>query len=309
MLKTGVYNLAQINAGNFKTILGGDKRISVTLYEKILTRPDAEQLAERILLLFTDERGAYKRTYSNRFAEFDMHALEIITKHFAKDQILKFHDAGISDGRTAVDLFVKLALCHPNIEYQASDYNPFVYVIEKDDVKITLSHNDKVIEIVRPPFVFNAANPDVLKYHALNRVVQFFVERLYVKPMLREYHAGKLKRNEIYLFCPAAVRLMTADPRFKLMQHNILNALNEKQHIIRAMNLLNVTYFSTAEFKMLLNNVYNALHVNGLFIVGSNQDSGSQVHGGIYRKTNSGFMKLWQSGKGSAVDHLIMETR
>src|SRR5689334_5266170 len=113
MLKTGVYNLAQIDAGKFKSFLGGDKRISVTLYEKILSRPDAEHLAERILLLFTDERGAYKRTYSNRFAEFDLNCLQIINENFAKDLDLKFHDAGISDGRTAVDLFIKLSLSHP----------------------------------------------------------------------------------------------------------------------------------------------------------------------------------------------------
>ena len=47
----------------FKTLLGQEKNLSVTLYDQILGLPNAEFLAERILFRFSDERGARKRTY------------------------------------------------------------------------------------------------------------------------------------------------------------------------------------------------------------------------------------------------------
>ncbi len=306
MLKTGIYTLEQIKSNKFKTILGGDKRISITLYDQILNVEDSSNLAERVLLLFTDERGAYKRTYKNRFADFDRNVLEILAANFTKDSALQMQDVAVSDGRTAVDFFEKIRGQYSHIEYVASDYNPTVYVVEKGAIKLTLSRDNKIIEMVCPPFVFNAANPDVLKYHFLNRVVQFFAERIYVKPVLREFLAGKLQSREIHLFCPAATTLAKNDSRFTLAQHNILNAFKTKNHIIRAMNIFNVTYFSKDEFKIVIKNMHDGLHLNGLLIVGSNQDSGSLVHGAVYRKTQSGFVKLWQSGSGPAIDSLII---
>lgn len=306
MLKTGIYTLEQVKRNKFKTILGGDKRISITLYDQILNVEDSSTLAERVLLLFTDERGAYKRTYQNRFADFDKQVLEIFAANFPHTNQLQVSDVAVSDGRTAVDFFAQLSKQYNDIVYAASDYNPTVYVVEKGAIKLTLSRDNKLIEMVCPPFVFNAANPDVLKYHFLNRVVQFFAERMFVAPVMREYLAGKLSAREVHLFCPAATNLAKSDARFKLGQHNVLNPFPSKSHIIRAMNILNVTYFSKPEFKKVLQNMHDGLHLDGLLVVGSNQDSGSLVHGAVYRKTNTGFLKIWQSGTGPAIDSLII---
>jgi chemotaxis methyl-accepting protein methylase len=91
------------------------------------------------------------------------------------------------------------------------------------------------------------------------------------------------------------------------MQHNVLNKLTENYNIVRAMNILNTSYFSTDEFKIVLKNIYQALKENGFFITGSNQDANSLVHGGLYQKTPKGFKKLWQSGDGSPVDEMILK--
>ena len=103
MLKFGITNLDQMRNRKFKTFLKRKRgNISITLYDKIHTFSDADTIAERILLLFSDERGAYKRTYQKRFGEFDAQVIHELSK-FSPPQT--FHDVGISDGRTALDFF------------------------------------------------------------------------------------------------------------------------------------------------------------------------------------------------------------
>ncbi len=71
MIKTGITKLNQLS--NDKTFLRKElKNISINLYDQTLNFVDGDQLAERILLFFSDERGAYKRNYQKRFEAFDL---------------------------------------------------------------------------------------------------------------------------------------------------------------------------------------------------------------------------------------------
>lgn len=309
MLKTGIFSLSQIQDNiDFKSIFGMDKRVSITLYDRILLHPKADQLAERILLMFTDERGTYKRTYANRFEQFDLEVISVLKKYYNQEDALQVQDVAVSDGRTAADFFTKVSNIFPFLEYQASDYNPSVYVIEEGKVKLTLSHNNKLIEIVWPPFVLNTVLPDRYWYEPLNRVIQFFVEKIVVAPMLKKFSEGGLQKREIFLFAPSALNLAKQDQRFKLLAHNLLMPFTTQSHIIRAMNILNPNYFSKTEFVTVVQNLYLGLQENGLLIVGSNQDSGSIVNGGVYQKSNGVFNKIMHSGSEPFIERHLLAT-
>ena len=92
-----------------------------------------------------------------------------------------------------------------------------------------------------------------------------------------------------------------------LQQHDLLQAFKEQTqiNIMRVMNVLNPSYFSKNELSIIINNIYVALTMDGLFITGSNQNPGSIVDGGIYQKTIKGFKQLAISGNGSSVATLI----
>lgn len=77
MIKTGITKLNQLS--NDKTILRNElKNVSISLYDQALALPNADNIAERILLLFSDERGAYKRTYQKRFEAFDLGVIKML---------------------------------------------------------------------------------------------------------------------------------------------------------------------------------------------------------------------------------------
>jgi hypothetical protein len=97
VIKTGIHHIRQVQGrSRFKTLLGKDKNVSVTLYDQIRDLPNAESLAERILLLVSDDRGARKRTYSNRFEKFDATVLELARERFASDTALVIEDLAMA---------------------------------------------------------------------------------------------------------------------------------------------------------------------------------------------------------------------
>lgn len=305
MLKTGVGSVSNI-LKNDKTLFRKElKNVSITLYDQAVDEPNASELTERILLMFADGRGAYKRTYAKRFEVFDNFVIEYLTPAFPEDECLKVHDAGVSDGRTAIDFFEKISQCFPNVKYAASDYDPKVYVLENGKCKVTLNSFGKVLEITFPPFVFNMIKRDSYKYYPLNHLLRIILHYFYCVPLLNKYKRGLIKAKEIMLYAPKVLQCMQNNRSFCLEQHNLLTPFKEQVNIIRAMNVLNVSYFSEVEFKTIIKNIYNGLLDGGYFITGSNQESDSLVHGTVYQKTNGRFQSVCKSGDGSPMQAII----
>ncbi len=157
MLKTGIYKTEDLSdIKNIRSFTGKLKRASITLYDNSLYNVEnCDEWAEHILLLFSDRRGAFKRTYRMRFDDFDSLCISCISEIFDPQTSLKVHDTGVSDGRTACDFFLKLADHHPDIRYFASDWEPTLKIIESGSGKVTLDSHNNPLEIVFPPFVFN----------------------------------------------------------------------------------------------------------------------------------------------------------
>jgi chemotaxis methyl-accepting protein methylase len=308
MLKFGIYKKEQLkNKAGFKNLIDKDKKISITLYDQITKEPNADEIAELILLLFSDERGAYKRTYQKRFEEFDKKVLTYLKTIFKENEPLSFHDVGVSDGRTALDFFEKIFLIFPNIQYTASDYNPAVYVIQNKNYKITLSHTVKILEILFPPFVFNVIKRDSIRHYPINHLVRLLVQFFVAVPMVKKYKLKKIQARELMLFAPKVLNTAKTDPRFQLRQHDLLTPLSKPVHIIRAMNVLNPSYFSEDEFFKILKHIHEGLNSKGVLITGSNQEADTTVDGGIYEKNKDGFELVEQSGEGSPINNLILK--
>ncbi|MCX7353209.1 MAG: hypothetical protein NTW22_08135 [Proteobacteria bacterium] len=307
MLKFGIHNKSQIRKKvKLVSFFGGEKKISITLYDQIISESNADELAERILFLFADERGAYKRTYQKRFEDFDQIVLRYLKENFKNEMPLTLHDVAVSDGRTALDFFEKISSDFTKVEYVASDYNPKIYVIQEGKCKVTVSCTGKILEILFPPFVFNVIKRDSIRHYPLNHLIKSVVERLIAIPLVKKYQSGMIHAKELLLFAPRVLNAAQNDSRLTLQQHNLLEPFDKPVHIIRAMNILNPSYFSETEFLKVLNHVHKGLKDHGVFITGSNEEAGSIVNGGIYKKNINGFEKIYESGVGSPINQFIM---
>jgi hypothetical protein len=315
MLQFGIFTFEQVK--NSKNLIAPranhQAKISISLYDKITSLPNFDEIAEAILMLYVDENSAFKRTYSNRFNSFDEAVMRYAVDHFSNtSETLQIHDMAVSDGRTSIDFFQRLAPQFENLEYYASDFDGTVKVVEYGNKIIILNRNDKVVELVIPPFVFNCYRLNSWKHYPLNNLIFYYCKAFIIPCVLKLYGDGLIPVNrEIPIFCPAALKLSLSDTRFRLLAFNILDPhpFAVKQHIIRAMNVLNPSYFDESKTKQIVTHVLDGLVNGGLFILGSNQNSGSIVNGGIYQKVCDRFVLLWQSGSGASAHALIVEIR
>ncbi|GHV02787.1 hypothetical protein AGMMS50229_00120 [Campylobacterota bacterium] len=257
-------------------------------------------LSERVLKDYKDSRGAFKRTAAKRFEDFDDSAAVAITKRFSANKPLRIADTGVSDGRTALDFFDRLKDAYPAISYAASDYGSRVTCVRKGSLQVCADNSGAVAEIVWKKFVLKQFGFIGFLFYPIN----FFLYLL-LKPIAKRLLQNGTDRREILLFFGAALQTAQNDRRFTLGEHNILEPFDAQFHIVRAMNPLNTSYFTTEQFGAILRHIHNALLPNGLLITGSNQDAGSVVNGGIYQKTAQGFAEVWRSGEGSPITDLI----
>jgi chemotaxis methyl-accepting protein methylase len=307
MFKTGITTVKDFRDGTkHKTrFFKRPRTVSITLYDDIQRENDSFELSEEFLFQFKDTRGAYKRTYEKRFDEFDGKITRQILHDFDKEKDIAIHDMGVSDGRSSLTLFNALKDSYPRLSFTASDYEPFIYTINRGKLTVCINSRDSLLEMKYGAFVFHKLIRSDYILYPFNCLLYAIVKHILTPRILKAYRENKVKRGEIKMFYPGVVAVHRDDKRFILKEFNILDSFNSRYQVIRAMNVLNKTYFSDDEFIKIIKNIYTALVEEGIFITGSNQDAGSAVNGGIYRKTNAGFERVYQSGEGSPVHDLI----
>ena len=296
MLKLGIHTIEGLRADLAGRPGRRVRQVAIPLLSVLGDEPDSDKLRERVLLELADDRGAYKRTYRKRFDVFDESACELIRDRFSRDEPLAVLDCGISDGRTAVDFFQKLAGAYVELKYLGTDYDPYVKIVRDRAVTVVFSSKNQPLQMIRPPFVFNLKRLELERWsrYPVNRFLVGVLYKRHVPAMLKqiaESHSGET----IALFCNDATKLAAHDQRFRLERYDVLQSPPGRYHVIRMMNLLNPTYFSEAEFDRIIANVRNGLVDGCLFVIGSNHDAGTEIEGGIYSFKNGRFTRLLEN--------------
>lgn len=306
MLKLGICHAEQLDNKKFKDIFGVNKSISLNLLKYTRSLENDGGLSELILSQFCDSRRVYKRTYSNRFDEFDNKVLDIINNQLTEKNII-IHDVGVSDARTSCDFFHKISEYHSDLKYYASDYEPYVNLLCESEKILAVNDNNDILQFVSPPWVFNTFN-EARRYYPLNCVIKFYLFKLVAPKIMRKFLAGKIESSQrISLFCNEAHKLSIKDERFNLLQYNVLkpSPIDGPLDVIRIMNMLNIGYFTDMEFKESIQNIFDSLRLGGLFVSGSNGDKGTEVEGAVYVKLQHGFKLLATFGKGHRIADII----
>lgn len=292
-----------------KDIFGRDKNISLALYNllhKNYAGSDKDALAEIVLNRFNSSKNAIKRTYKERFNHFDDAALDQIRK--AGFENWHLHDMAISDGRASL-YFIRLVMSNfKDFTYHASDiavsYTVYGATTHARSYAIADADN-RIIEVTRPPFVWNYARPEG-NFYFLNNFLKKKAGRKYDALLKSKALA---RQDEIVLLDADFIELTRGDQRFKAFNHNLFKPCAEAYQVIRVMNILHYGYFKEAELNSILDAIYSSLDINGLLVEGSNEYAGSPVEGAIYKKTATGFELLLTPEKPSRIANLVAAFR
>lgn len=303
MFKFGVYSVKQLKNGNTQTFFGAEKNVSVTLLDDIRKNDLSSKAYASVMFKLNDDRGTYKRTHYSRFDDFDNRCIEIISKTLSTPD-MRIHDVAVSSGETAVDFYGKLQSQYPSLSYFATDYDPYLTVINQYALTISVTSNGSVIEMMLPPFVFTPKRPDHAVY-PINRLLCSLLLNTWAKWLQSRYKKEMLPLSSVQkvdLFCPEARTLANEDSHFRLGRYDILSSTDKVFNCIRAMNVLNNNNFSEADFKSVLANFHKSIEKNGFLIVGSNYDPGSPVAGAVYARSERTFDLIWSSEMRPSVD-------
>ena len=313
MLKFGIYKPSQLlDKSKFYGLFGDKKHFSISLYGDMPCLVDRDEISQEILMQFSDARGIYKRTYSKRFEDFDKHCLEVIREKLPQGKTI-VHDVGVSDARTSCDFYEKLCFFFADCEFYASDYNPDVIILYRGTTILVISESLEILETTIPPFVWNQSRIRKEKFlYPLNFLLKWLAENMVSKKMIYEYRKGKIPmKKTLSLFCQRAKDLCSKSPHFHLLKHNILDKspISDGLSVLRAMNVLNPSFFSIEELQLAIECFLSSLVDGGLFITGCNQASDSMVNGAIYQKKKFCFVPVSSSGQGSAINNIIISSR
>ncbi len=292
MLKFGIYNKKQLRKKDLGNFWNKRKFIAIDLYPELknIDKSQALKWEEIILKKFSLSNGVYKRTSLNRFPEFNQKIINFLNKNFPKNKKLKIHDTAVSDGRTAVDFFHQLLKnsLH-SFQYYASDKDSEIFIYQKGRLKIARDEKGNLLQIIFPPFVFNTTKPENSYLYPLNKLVKFIIKKVYKNFLKNSKQTGVKK---IKLFSYLAIETEKKYKNFQFLNYDLTKKTDKKFDVIRAMNVLNTSYFKNQTAQQIINNLKESLEEEGLLIIGSNQGANTRVDGAIFKKTKDNNLKI-----------------
>ena len=311
MFKAGIYKKEQLSEQRLYSFWGKRRYVTLALYNEFPgTEDQVERYQEHVINRVATANGSFKKTHSNRFDAFDDLSLSHIQKQYPGAQSLRVHDLAVSDGRTTVPYFKKLSdIYGESLKYKASDYAPYFKIIRRkgSPSHVVIDSDGTLIQFTVSPFVFNAVQPENKFVYPVNFIAREILRRKFVNPLLQNYKHDPqdIDVQDLSLLCSACQNLIDTDKRFTFEQYNILGPGNDRFDVVRAMNILNPSYFDEKKMKVAISNIHHSLETDGILITGSNMEQGTTVNGGIYRRTEKGFTLLEKSGEGSPVSDFL----
>ena len=297
MIQFGITTLCQLKTANLYSRMGSRRHIDISLYNQT----DDPKLQERVLLNFAGSSGVYRRTYAHRFDRFDEQILRSIVSQLSFDPCLVL-DVGASDGRSSLNLYHSLrGLNLGGFHFTASDPQPRVLIVKRGRLSIAIDSSADVLQIVWPPFVLGCCGDG---YRPINALVRRAL-REPVRRLLNAYLSYECSARTVSLQCPECRAIMAEHNDFSFISFDMFEPSKRRYDVIRAMNVLNASYFTTTEIKIAVDNLRSMLNEGGLLVTGRNTGPGSPVSGSIYQKVGGMMRKLCDADAPSPLRHYL----
>lgn len=298
---TGIHDQRQLARFDPAKWPGIRRRIAIDLIDDIDKLGDPAvraALFERIV----DGRGAFKRTYPDRFADFDALLMSQWSAAGTGDRPVHVLDAGVSDGSTSLPLIAAVAKrSEGRFRFTATDLDGRYLRLSRESAperRVILSAAGEVVQVILPPFLFTHRESRYL--FPVNRMLRPAAMR-FAGRLMADWRIGAadVETSDILLLAPELRRRIAADPRVTFEAWDILQPWRgESADCVRAMNVLNPGYFAAGEMTRVVRHLFAALRDGGWLAMGSNEDAGSPVDGIVCRRAGERLELVASSGRG-----------
>jgi chemotaxis methyl-accepting protein methylase len=300
----GIHDVRQLQTFRPQSPADQHKQIAIDLIAEIERRSDGA-IKDAFFERLVDSRGAFKRTYANRFADFDRLLIETWRAHALAERPVRILDAAVSDGSTTLSLIDAFAAA-TDMQYrvQATDLDGRYWVLSdahrSKRSRVIVTDGGEILQIIVPPFVLGHPRLDRRFRFPANKLVRLWGRRL-AQRLIDAWRKGSpdVSVQPLVVANPEFRRRLETDSRVAFNSWNILEPWKgEQHHVVRAMNVLNPTYFTVAEQGTVLRGLPHATVDGGLVALGSNENQNTPVDGGIWQRRGERLRQLASSGKG-----------
>jgi hypothetical protein len=213
----------------------------------------------------------FKSTTNNRHFNSD----NLLIPYINESSIIL--DIGASSGITSLDLIQKVNWKFS--KYFITDLNLELYYKLNDNCTYFFDLNKKCILMVFDSFVIYPQE-------------SIFINKFFGNKISNALKKGDLKR--LKLIDPKVKKLIGNNDKIEILEHNIFKPwLATKPNIIKAANLLNLTYFTKGQIIDALNNIFNTLPENGYLLIVENR---ATEKGALFNKRNISFELISKTG-------------
>jgi hypothetical protein len=261
--------------------------------------PHARDQADRFSLVLHDLRmgGAWKRTNRGRLRRTE----EMLCAHVgpALRHGMIFLDLGASDGITTVEALGALRQAFGNdVTALLADVNLWLKRYRRGPVVEYRAVNGEPIMARLGPLGVRLAQPRQRQQHGN------LLSRLYLR-------MERLRRSmEAEASIPLVHPLARSEPGITAIEVDCLvceDTLRNRIAAIRASNILNLGYFSSAQLSQAVGNLHAYLREGGCLVVSRNHDhsAGESENGSVWVKNGSRFHCVGGCGEGSEIKAIV----
>lgn len=253
--------------------------------------------------------GTYRTTFPNRFDDLDEVAIQWIKKSYSAETELRVQDRAASHALTSLEWTKKLFQVFPLATFEASDsmFSLIKLSLNTGDAYI-FEPTGQPLQYIKWPFVVSLQRQESWRY-AINRLVaaraKRRLDRLGLREGWMESARGETYRVSTIPFVhPNALQFSKRNPQFQLQTRSVFECLPGSCHVLRTMNILNASYFSTDRLVQGINAAFHSLKEDGIWIVGRTLEKDFSNHATIFRREQSGWTVLERVGRGSEIEEL-----
>lgn len=323
MIKLGVTKMQKIERS--RSFFKRKKKISIPLLKRINDETNSS-LMDHPHYNELKLGGTYKRTHRNRFEVLDCELVELIKNKYAKStQRLLIHDMAASNGITSCEFYDKIEKANLNFDFTASDRFSHIYIVKLHNSRwITILDSDlNVVQYVGYGFVLSYPESAV---DFINRLLLKLLDRYHYPLVKSQIEIANIDYNQYVslkienrkggierfpLIHPQILEKTELKGNFHFKKHDIFQKDLNAYDVIRAMNILNLDYFSNDKIIRAVKAILSSLKEDGVFIVGrSSDDFADEMHKvSVFWKKAGCFESIGDFDGGSEIKKIIVGVR
>ncbi|MGH9530551.1 MAG: hypothetical protein ACRD2S_11615 [Terriglobales bacterium] len=311
MLQFGIFKSEEyLRARDRRHVLGS--RASYELLN-VGDDPTEEQIRvfEDISRTLQTSNGTYRTTFANRFHDLDDLAMRWMKKLYGTDTEVRVQDRAVSHALTSLEWAERLFQAFPLTLFEASDALFSLIKLSLPGRKTyVFEPNGQPLQYINWPFVVSLQRPGSWRY-PINRLIAARAKRRFDQLLLPDgwmESKGEAAYQVAKISCvhPRALQFSKRNPRFQLEARSVFECLPDSCDVLRTMNILNMSYFSTDRLIEGINAAFHSLKPGGIWIVGRTleKDFSNQVT--LLRKEHGGWKVLDRLGGGSEIEELAL---